>query len=355
MSGPLAGIIAFMGTFHLAAGQGIQQPSGRFDNHMDLDLAQVRAFVAVADEGHFGRAAELLSVSQQGLSKRIARLEAGLGVRLPTRGTQGVTLTQAGQRFLAPARRLVAAGDIAAAAAAGEERPFRLDVWGHLFGPMRTVQQVLDHAPGLRIEPGSARDLPAVISALGRDEVDAGFGRVPDGAALAHRLVRLEPVDAILSPDHELAGRDELRPGDLRDSTLIFPAAGERLDFLTRFADQFGIGSRRYGPNLGLGHLLDRVRGEPGAFTLLPAHAELPPGVRTVPLAGPVPLYAWSLIWRSDDQHPALPVLLDAFAGTGRALRWLEYRPDADWLPTAPAELAPPPARPAPSRRPGSR
>jgi DNA-binding transcriptional LysR family regulator len=220
---------------------------------------------------------------------------------------------------------------------------------------MRTVQQVLDHAPGLRIEPGSARDLPAVISALGRDEIDAGFGRVPDGAALAHRLVRLEPVDAILSPDHELAGRDELRPGDLRDSTLIFPAAGERLDFLTRFADRFGIGSRCYGPNLGLGHLLDRVRGQPGAFTLLPADAEIPPGVRTVPLAGPVPLYAWSLIWGHEDQHPALPVLLDAFAETGRALRWLEYRPDADWLPTAPAELAPPPARPAPSRRPGSR
>ncbi|HXL88147.1 MAG TPA: LysR family transcriptional regulator [Streptosporangiaceae bacterium] len=120
-----------MGTFHLAAGQGIQQPSGRFDNHMDLDLAQVRAFVSVADEGHFGRAAELLSVSQQGLSKRIARLEAELGVRLLTRArgqqqSRGVTLTDAGQRFLPPARRLVAAGDIAAAVAVGEERPFRL-------------------------------------------------------------------------------------------------------------------------------------------------------------------------------------------------------------------------------------
>jgi DNA-binding transcriptional LysR family regulator len=344
-----------MGTFHPAAGQGIQQPPGWFDNHVDLDLAQVRAFVAVADEAHFGRAADQLSVSQQGLSKRIARLEGQLGVRLLSRArgqqqSRGVTLTEAGQRFLAPARRLVAAGDAAAAAAAGEERPLRLDVWGHLFGPMRTVQQVLDHAPGLRIEPGSARDLPAVISALGRDEIDAGFGRVPDGAALAHRLVRLEPVDTVLSAGHELAGRDELRPDDLRGSTLIFPAAGERLDFLTRFADRFGIGSRSYGPNLGLGHLLDRVRDQAGGFTLLPADAELPAGVRTVPLAGPVPLYAWSLIWRHDDQHPAMPVLLDAFAETGRALRWVEYRPDADWLPTAPENL---PASPASPRLPG--
>jgi DNA-binding transcriptional LysR family regulator len=353
MSGPVAGIIAFMGPFHPAAREGIQQPPGWFDNHVDLDLAQVRAFVAVADEAHFGRAAELLSVSQQGLSKRIARLEAQLGVRLLIRGVQGVTLTEAGQRFLAPARRLVAAGDAASAAAVGEERPLRLDVWGHLFGPMRTVQQVLDHDPGLRIEPGAARDLPAVISALGRDEIDAGFGRVPGDAALAHRLVRLEPVDAVLSAGHKLAGRDELRPADLRDSTLIFPAAGERLDFLTRFADQFGIGSRSYGPNLGLGHLLDRVRNQAGGFTLLPADADLPAGVRTVPLSGPVPLYAWSLIWRRDDQHPAMPVLLDAFAETGRALRWVEYRPEADWLPTAPADLPHLPARPAPARRPG--
>ena len=123
-----------MGTFHPAAGEGIQQPPGWFDNHVDLDLAQVRAFVAVADEAHFGRAAELLSVSQQGLSKRIARLEAELGVRLLTRArgqqqSRGVTLTDAGQRFLPPARRLVAAGDIAAAVAVGEERPFRPPKW----------------------------------------------------------------------------------------------------------------------------------------------------------------------------------------------------------------------------------
>ena len=56
---------------------------------MDLDLARVRAFVAVADEGHFGRAAAALSVSQQGLSKRVARLEAELGVRLLTRSAGG--------------------------------------------------------------------------------------------------------------------------------------------------------------------------------------------------------------------------------------------------------------------------
>jgi hypothetical protein len=46
-------------------------------------------------------------------------------------------------------------------------------------------------------------------------------------------------------------------------------------------------------------------------------------------------LYAWSLVWRRDDQHPRLPALLKAFADAGRDSRWLEYRPSADWLPDA--------------------
>ena len=56
---------------------------------VDLDLARVRAFVAVADEGHFGRAAAALSISQQALSKRIAALEAELGTRLLNRRWPG--------------------------------------------------------------------------------------------------------------------------------------------------------------------------------------------------------------------------------------------------------------------------
>jgi DNA-binding transcriptional LysR family regulator len=306
---------------------------------MDLDLAQVRAFVAVVDEEHFGRAAEALSVSQQAVSKRVARLEAELGARLLTRNASGVTLTAAGRRFLEPARRALAAGDLAAAAARPEERPLRVDVWGHLFAPMRTVRKALDHAPDLNVEPGLGRDLLAVISALSRGEIDAGFGRVhpagaPDGD-LAHRLVRLEPVDAVLGAGHTLADRDELNPADLRGSTLVFPAAASRLDFLTQFADQFGISDRSEGANLGFGHFIDRVHADPRHFSLLPADVPLPDGtaVQTMPLVDPTPLYAWSLIWRRDDHHPRLSSLLEAFAGAGRDSRWLEYRPSADWLP----------------------
>jgi DNA-binding transcriptional LysR family regulator len=303
---------------------------------VDLELARVRAFVAVADEGHFGRAAAVLSISQQALSKRIARLEAELGARLLDRGGTGTELTEAGRRFLDPARRLLAAADIAAAALTGSDQPLRIGVWGHLYQPMRTVRAALARAPNLDVEIGRERDLRAVAGALRRGEIDVGFGRVHGEdelgrAGLAQRLVRLEPVDAILGVGHVLAGREQLRPAELAGSTLMFPADGGRLDFLTQFADRFGIVIREYGTNTGLADFIATVRASSSAFSLLPADVDA--RIETVPLTGPVPLYAWSLIWRREDTHPCLPRLLEAFAAVGRESRWLEYRQDEDWLP----------------------
>ncbi len=307
---------------------------------MDLDLAQVRAFAAAAGELHFGHAARRLSISQQALSKRIARLEDELGVRLFTRTGRAVELTEAGRRFIRPARQALAAGDRAVAAARLAGRPLRIDVWGHLYAPMRTVSKVISGRPELRTEVGHCRDFPAAVTALLHEEIDTGFGRVhPLGeqreAGLASRLARLEPVDAVLSTAHPLAGMPELRPADLRDSTLWCPAALDRLDFLRQFAGQFGISAEHGGANLGLDHLIDGIRASSRRFTLLPADIPLPggAGIRSVPLAAPVPLYAWSLVWPSQDQHPQLGSLLQAFTEFGGRLRWLEYDPARDWLP----------------------
>lgn len=75
---------------------------------MDLDLTLVRAFAATAETLHFGRAAARLGTSQQALSKRIARLESLLSVRLFERDG-GTRLTEAGERFESAAREALAA------------------------------------------------------------------------------------------------------------------------------------------------------------------------------------------------------------------------------------------------------
>jgi DNA-binding transcriptional LysR family regulator len=305
---------------------------------MDLDMAQVRAFVRTAEELHFGRAAGTLAISQQALSKRIARLESMLAVELFQRGGNGVRLTDAGQRFLAPARQTVAAADAAVAAAVGTDRPLRVDVWGHLYAPMRTLAQVAGRAGELAL--GHGRDLPSVTTALLHGDIDAAFGRVhpPLPAGLAHRLVRLEPVDAVLSTGHPLASEPALRPDQLRDSVLWAPGALDRLDFLHQFTDRFGIQNTATSVNLGLAHFLAELAEEPRRFSLVPADVPLPevPGLRSVPLIDPTPLYAWSLLWRTGNGHPGLNRLTTACAEEAGRSRWLEYNPAHDWLPEPP-------------------
>jgi DNA-binding transcriptional LysR family regulator len=303
---------------------------------MDLDLAQVRAFVLAAEESHFGRAAAALSISQQALSKRIARLESGLGTALFLRTGHGVGLTHAGRRFLEPARQTLAAADRAVAAALDENRPLRVDVWGHLYAPMRTLAQVAAGSDAPPLELGHGRDLPSVAAALLRGDIDAAFGRVhpPLPTGLTHRLVRLEPVDAVLSADHPLADGPALRPEQLRDSLLWTPAALDRLDFLHRFAERFGIRDHAEGTNLGLDGFLTDLAADPRRFSLMPADVPLPhtPGIRSVPLVDPTPLYAWSLLWCGSGP-PLLHTLLSALAGEAGRNRWLEYDPARDWLP----------------------
>ncbi|WP_040789743.1 LysR family transcriptional regulator [Nocardia paucivorans] len=305
---------------------------------MDLDTAQLRAFVRAAEELHFGRAAETLAISQQALSKRIARLESLLGTALFRRGGSGIGLTESGRRFLRPARQALAAVDTAIAVVSGKDRPLRVDFWGHLYAPMRTLAQVAGHAGEL--VPGHGRDLPSVTAALLNGDIDVAFGRVhsPLHPDLTYRLVRLEPVDVVLSANHPLAAEPALRPDQLRADVLWAPGALDRLDFLHRFADRFDIGNRVASVNLGLTHFLTEVAEAPDRFSLLPADVPLPeiPGLCSVPLVDPTPLYAWSLLWRTGNEHPGLDDLLAACAAEARRSRWLEYDPVRDWLPEPP-------------------
>src|SRR5215472_8474142 len=82
-----------------------------------FDLNQLRCFVTVAEELHFGRAAQRLNMTQPPLSRQIQMLEYTLNVQLLQRTSRAVRLTPAGRAFLADARRILALADNAASAA----------------------------------------------------------------------------------------------------------------------------------------------------------------------------------------------------------------------------------------------
>lgn len=88
-----------------------------------VSLAQIRYFVAVAEEGHVGRAAQRLHVAQPPVSRQIRALEDEIGTPLFERTPRGMTLLPPGRVFLAHAREVLAAVDRAVVAARAEHEP----------------------------------------------------------------------------------------------------------------------------------------------------------------------------------------------------------------------------------------
>jgi DNA-binding transcriptional LysR family regulator len=314
---------------------------------VDLDLAQVRAFVAVVDHRHFGRAAQALSLSQQALSKRVARLEERVG-RLLERGPGGVALTAAGERFLPGARQLLELADRAVADAREVPvAPLHIDVWGELHPPARLVRAAARDRPDVVVELSMRRDLARAIEALERHEVDLAFGNVahldpPLPRGMTAELVTTDPIAVMVNARGALAARDRLTPADLVRHGIWWPAAGssaELLGFAGEYAREIGATLGTTGSNLGLEALIDRVAADSELLTPVAAAWPVPGGldVRVVPLE-PTPHYPWYAVWRADDRHPALPRVL-------RAVRALGTRPDpaaAIWLPRAVREHRPP-------------
>ncbi len=139
---------------------------------MELDLGAVRAFLAVVDDGHFTDAADRLGMTQQAVSKRIARLESDLGAPLLTRAHTGARLTEDGADFLPHARALISLADQAAGMVRARRRALRIDALARDAAPsdlVRSFYETSDVAVDLVVSQG--RDRPkqtALTDRLGR-------------------------------------------------------------------------------------------------------------------------------------------------------------------------------------------
>ncbi|MFI0454071.1 LysR family transcriptional regulator [Actinomadura sp. 6N118] len=287
---------------------------------MDVDLQGMRAFVATAEEMHFGRAAERMYLSQQALSKRIRRLEEALGVPLFERTTRRVELTPAGRRLLPKAKDALASFEAAVDSVRESAGRLRVDVYDERFSPLEVLRELLDRDPELRIEPSMRQGLAVALPAVWSREIDAAFGQVHDLGAplppeLEHRLSHVQPMHAFVGGEHPLADRETMRPEELRDAGIVMPDPGDATEargFLTRLAQQFGVPIRFTEPAVGLRHYVEMVRREGRAVALGEASIEVPEdsGLRRIRLVDPVPLAPWSVVWHRQNRNPQLRRML---------------------------------------------
>jgi DNA-binding transcriptional LysR family regulator len=187
-----------------------------------VELRQLRYFVTVAEELHFGRAAARLLIGQPAVSQQIRRLERELKVDLFDRTPRTVRLTAAGDAFLPAARAVLAAEDaaraVAADLAAGRLGTFRL---GTITGLGERLDRILDaferQEPDLRVEL-SALPVRERLARLTDGRLDAAFvrGALPqDSPGLRHVPLWKDELVAAVPARHALAEHAELRLADL--------------------------------------------------------------------------------------------------------------------------------------------
>ncbi|WP_405057892.1 LysR substrate-binding domain-containing protein [Kribbella sp. NBC_01505] len=189
----------------------------------DVDLRKLRYFVAVAEELHFGRAAERLHIAQPVLSRQIRALEHELGVQVFARTKRSTELTPAGRQLLDDARPLLSSAEALRRRAVQAARGPKTFTIG--FMPGITVTQAVRAFEALRpdidVEVLRVTTLDQV-QVLYDGRADVSVVRLPiDQRGLSIRPLFEEPRLAMLPADHRLADKPALDLADLADEHLL--------------------------------------------------------------------------------------------------------------------------------------
>ncbi|ALV35395.1 LysR family transcriptional regulator [Streptomyces sp. CdTB01] len=306
-----------------------------------LDPRLLRAFVTVADELHFTRAAARLYVAQQALSRDVRRLERELGAELFVRSTRQVTLTADGERLLPYARRVLAAQD-ELLGAFGQARPLLVDLnYRDAATARRVLHRARELAPDQELMARYESGLTGAAEDLLAGRLDASFGRYGGldpalRSRLDHQLVRHEPMAVVLPDDHRLASLDAVPLAALAGETVYAGAGNPRTpewtDLARRLFDGRGIEIAPPAPLAVGDEEFERIMAKLRCPIL--AVTDFPSLPRTVlrPLVEPVPLSPVSLVWRRGLVHPAFDALRRAAAELSAGEGWLRV-PEGAWVP----------------------
>jgi DNA-binding transcriptional LysR family regulator len=299
-----------------------------FDTIEGMDLTQraLEQFVVVAQEGHIGRAAQRLSMTQPPLTKAIHRLERALRVRLFDRTPRGVELTPAGRAFVTDAQQLLAAQAAAIRRAQRIDQGLQgqVDVGFHISVSYHHLPELLRRSaealPGLtlRVQQKPAAEL---IDLVRRGRLDLALIRGPMGipSDVAAVEVAVEGIVAVLPANHTHARRSSIRLSALRSDPFVLLSHTA----LPGFADKVRTACRDAGFSPHEIGYADEVSGLLGytmagrAVTLLAEQVGTlrHPGIVFIPLQDPSPLLMTTVIaihrHRPDPAVQRLITLLD--------------------------------------------
>lgn len=286
-----------------------------------IELRHLRYFLALAEELHFGRAAQRLHIAQPALSQQIRQLEKIVGVELFRRTSRSVRLTEAGAAFQPRARNLLdrLASDLDEAGRVGRGEAGRLDV-AFITSATAIVSEHLRafsrHRPEVQVKlhDGFTTD---VLAALERGTADVGIVRDPeerDGIDLA--LLTSERLVAVVPTAHPAAKGDQVDARALAaDPLILFPrsAGSQAFDLTTQPLRNAGIDvqvAQEYSNwhtilmfvAAGLG-----VSIAPYSVTTL-----LPEGARRLELDGPPTVSRIFMATRRGDDRPLLQAFIAA-------------------------------------------
>jgi len=287
-----------------------------------MENSQLRAFLAVAEELHFGRAAERLHMAQPPLSRTIQQLERQLGTRLFDRSTRSVRLTTAGHALVEPAKSVLEAvrraESAVQAADLGEIGVVRL-----VFAGVSTYQLVAEWArlvrqfrPGIHLELSSQNFAQHGMRKLLNNDADIALGRwdlIPAG--IAARVAVHDTLVMAMPDTHRLAQAASVSFSDLADEEFISLPAYEGAvlpDRLRRLAHAAGYAADVVQVAPDTQSALALVSAEVGCHLTLSSVAKnaAQGHVAFVPVSDETMDVNLRLAWRQQDDSPALRSVL---------------------------------------------
>lgn len=290
-----------------------------------MELRQLKYFIAVAEELHFGRAAERCHIAQPPLSQQIKRLEEELGVTLLERTSRRVSLTPEGTEFLRRCRDIRDRIDEAVLCvqdmAKGLEGQLRVGFIGpaSLSKLPKAIRAFREKNPNIRLD-FSAQSTTEQLPLLRGDRLDIAFVRLfgHDIRGLNTMVFLREPYVLAIPEGHPFADRERLHIKDLEDEPLIF---NQRIAQPALYRSLVGSFHKAgFMPNI-----VQEVNTEQSTVALVatglgcamvPASsaADKRSGVAFRPLDGDLPQWEITALWKQKNESALLRKFLDTVA-----------------------------------------